>query len=115
MRKVVWCAISNAPKVTAHSLAAEACISLHASLKLKANLDSSAKTRQFVNLCLQIKSEMQVAFLTEFYQTVRDKCFEKCITKPSSALSSSEQQCLARCADRYAEVSAGGSCQTAAL
>ncbi|EFN53046.1 hypothetical protein CHLNCDRAFT_137287 [Chlorella variabilis] len=46
---------------------------------------------------------MQVAFLSEFYQTVRDKCFDKCVTKPSSSLSSSEQQCLARCCDRYAE------------
>ncbi len=36
---------------------------------------------------------------------MRDKCFDKCITKPSSSLSSSEQQCLARCCDRYAEVS----------
>ena len=40
----------------------------------------------------------------EFYSTVRDKCWEKCITKPSSSLSSSEQTCLARCCDRYAEV-----------
>jgi import inner membrane translocase subunit TIM13 len=36
-------------------------------------------------------------------QTVRDKCFDKCVTKPSNSLSSSEQQCLARCCDRYAE------------
>ncbi|KAL4425036.1 hypothetical protein ABPG77_001814 [Micractinium sp. CCAP 211/92] len=50
-----------------------------------------------------VQHEMQVAFLQEFYQTVRDKCFDKCITKPSSSLSSSEQQCLARCCDRYAE------------
>ena len=40
-----------------------------------------------------------------YLQTVRDKCFEKCVTKPSSSLGSSEQQCLARCCDRYAEVS----------
>ena len=38
-------------------------------------------------------------------QTVRDTCFEKCVTKPSTSLSSSEQQCLARCTDRYGEVS----------
>ena len=37
-------------------------------------------------------------------QTVRDKCFDKCITKPSSSLGSGEQQCLARCSDRYTEV-----------
>lgn len=31
---------------------------------------------------------------------------EKCVTKPSTSLGSSEQQCLARCADRYSEVGA---------
>ncbi|KAI3424729.1 hypothetical protein D9Q98_008118 [Chlorella vulgaris] len=50
-----------------------------------------------------VQQEMSIAFLQEFYQTVRDKCFDKCVTKPSSSLSSSEQQCLARCCDRYAE------------
>ena len=81
---------------------------------------------------LQVQSELSMAYLQEFYsvsdrlndlpcncsdmcrttselipalQTVRDKCFEKCVTKPSSSLGSSEQQCLARCCDRYAEVS----------
>ena len=34
-------------------------------------------------------------------QTVRDKCFHACVTKPSSSLSSSEQTCLSRCSDRY--------------
>ena len=34
-------------------------------------------------------------------QTVRDKCFEKCVTKPSSSL---DHSCLSRCADRYGEV-----------
>jgi mitochondrial import inner membrane translocase subunit TIM13 len=51
----------------------------------------------------QIKQEMTVAYLQEFYQTVRDKCFKACVTKPSSSLSSSEQQCMAKCCDRYAE------------
>ncbi|CAL5228860.1 g12070 [Coccomyxa viridis] len=51
----------------------------------------------------QVQSELSMAYLQEFYTTVRDKCFEKCVTKPSSSLGSSEQQCLARCCDRYAE------------
>lgn len=42
-------------------------------------------------------------FFFFFLQTVRDKCFEKCVTKPSSSLSGSEQQCLSRCSDRYGE------------
>jgi hypothetical protein len=36
-------------------------------------------------------------------QTVRDKCFAKCITKPSNSLSSGEQTCLSRCCDRYSD------------
>lgn len=57
----------------------------------------------FAFLYLQIKQEMNVAFVQEFYQTVRDKCFKACVTRPGSSLSSSEQQCLARCCDRYHE------------
>ncbi|KAK9807251.1 hypothetical protein WJX73_003197 [Symbiochloris irregularis] len=51
----------------------------------------------------QVQSLRSQEALQEFFQTVRDKCFEKCVTKPSSSLGSSEQQCLARCCDRYAE------------
>ena len=36
-------------------------------------------------------------------QTVRDKCFQKCVVKPSTALSSGEQTCLSRCCDRYSD------------
>ena len=46
-------------------------------------------------------------------QTVRDKCFDKCVTKPSTSLGSSEQQCIARCADRYSEVGAVLLCPSA--
>lgn len=49
----------------------------------------------------QVHSEMSMLYLQEYYTTIRDKCFEKCITKPSTSLSSSEQQCLVRCCDRY--------------
>lgn len=52
---------------------------------------------------LQIQQEMNTAFVQEFYQTVRDTCFKACVTKPGTSLSSSEQQCLARCCDRYNE------------
>ena len=54
----------------------------------------------------QVSSMRSQEVMQEFFTTVRDKCFDKCVTKPSSSLSSSEQQCLARCCDRYAEVRA---------
>jgi len=36
-------------------------------------------------------------------QTVGNKCFEKCVTKPGSSLSGSESSCISRCVDRYIE------------
>ena len=37
-------------------------------------------------------------------QTVHEKCFDKCVTRPGTSLSGSEQGCMSRCFDRYAEV-----------
>jgi len=41
--------------------------------------------------------------LQELIQTVVDKCFVKCITKPSSSLTGGESTCLAKCMDRFLE------------
>ncbi|KAG7017060.1 Mitochondrial import inner membrane translocase subunit TIM13, partial [Cucurbita argyrosperma subsp. argyrosperma] len=38
-----------------------------------------------------------------FSQTLRVKCFDKCITKPGSSLSGSESSCISRCMERYIE------------
>ena len=38
-----------------------------------------------------------------FVQTIRGKCFEKCITKPGSSLSGGESSCISRCVERYIE------------
>ncbi|CAE6377003.1 unnamed protein product [Rhizoctonia solani] len=34
---------------------------------------------------------------------INEKCFAKCVTKPSTSLGSSEETCLSRCMDRYME------------
>ena len=36
-------------------------------------------------------------------QNVRDACFDKCVTRPGSSMSSGEMSCLARCCDRYVD------------
>ncbi|KAG8382579.1 hypothetical protein BUALT_Bualt05G0092300 [Buddleja alternifolia] len=36
-------------------------------------------------------------------ETVRGKCFDKCITKPGSSLSGGESSCISRCVERYIE------------
>ncbi|KAG2451930.1 hypothetical protein CHLRE_16g650800v5 [Chlamydomonas reinhardtii] len=49
----------------------------------------------------QVKSQLQMQMVQEFYQTVRDKCFKACLSNPGSSLSSNDQKCLNRCMDRY--------------
>merc|ERR1712216_429467 len=51
----------------------------------------------------QVQSELANAYAQEFFTTVREKCFAKCIPKPGTSLSSGEQTCIARCTDRYVD------------
>lgn len=50
-----------------------------------------------------IRGEMALANAQELMSKVNEKCFQKCITKPGTSLSSSEETCLSRCMDRYLE------------
>ena len=38
-----------------------------------------------------------------FFVTVREKCFDKCIEKPSGSMSSGEERCLSHCLGRYVD------------
>jgi len=51
----------------------------------------------------QVQSELANAYAQEFFTTVREKCFAKCIVKPGSSLSSGEATCISRCTDRYVD------------
>ncbi|XP_076922996.1 mitochondrial import inner membrane translocase subunit Tim13-like [Bidens hawaiensis] len=51
----------------------------------------------------QLKVQLAQAYAEEFLETVRGKCFDKCITKPGSSLSGGESSCISRCVDRYIE------------
>lgn len=51
----------------------------------------------------QIKAQLAQAYAQEFLETVGNKCFAKCVTKPGSSLSGSESSCISRCVDRYIE------------
>jgi len=50
-----------------------------------------------------LRSELALANAQQLINTTNEKCYAKCVTKPSSSLSSSEETCLARCLDRYME------------
>ncbi|CAD5170673.1 unnamed protein product [Musa acuminata subsp. malaccensis] len=51
----------------------------------------------------QLKSQLAQAYAEEFFETVRSKCFVRCIAKPGTSLSGSESSCISRCVDRYIE------------
>ncbi|KAF9790264.1 Tim10/DDP family zinc finger-domain-containing protein [Thelephora terrestris] len=53
-----------------------------------------------------LRSELALANAQQLINTTNEKCFAKCVTKPSSSLSGSEETCLARCLDRYMEACA---------
>ncbi|KAF8240679.1 hypothetical protein L208DRAFT_1384103 [Tricholoma matsutake] len=50
-----------------------------------------------------VRQEIALANAQELMNKASDRCFLKCVTKPGSSLSSSEQTCLSRCMDRYME------------
>lgn len=51
----------------------------------------------------QVQAQLAQAYMEELVETLRGKCFDKCIAKPGSGLSSGESSCVSRCVDRYME------------
>ncbi|KMZ59186.1 Mitochondrial import inner membrane translocase subunit Tim13 [Zostera marina] len=49
----------------------------------------------------QLKTQLAQAYAEEFLETVRGKCFTKCISKPGSSLSGSESSCVSRVLDDW--------------
>lgn len=44
---------------------------------------------------------MQQQALQELTQNLQEKCFDKCLTRPTGKLDSKQQNCLALCINRY--------------
>ena len=62
--------------------------------------DMASRKEAFMNT---IRNELALSNAQELLNKTNEKCYAKCITKPGSSLSSSEEICLARCMDRYME------------
>ncbi|KAL5526039.1 TIM13 [Sanghuangporus baumii] len=65
-----------------------------------ANPDMQARKEKFMT---QVRNELALSGAQELINKINEKCFAKCITKPSTSLSGSEETCLSRCMDRYME------------
>ena len=51
--------------------------------------------QQANELLARVRSEVQQQTLQELFTKISERCFDVCITRPSSKLSSGEQKCLA--------------------
>eukprot|EP00938_MAST-03A_sp_MAST-3A-sp1_P006687 g6687.t1 len=49
----------------------------------------------------QMRQQVSIQALTNMVNTMTQKCFEKCVTKPGDSLSSREQRCLDACVKNY--------------
>ncbi|CAM0944770.1 unnamed protein product [Alopecurus aequalis] len=66
-------------------------------------MSSSGSPPNTEALMEQIKVQLAQAYAQELLETVGNKCFAKCVTKPGTNLSGSESSCISRCVDRYME------------
>ncbi|KAF8349009.1 Tim10/DDP family zinc finger-domain-containing protein [Amanita rubescens] len=69
----------------------------------KPSSPSSDVTAAKESIMNSIRAELSLVGAKELMNKSTEKCFAKCVTKPGSSLSSSEQTCLDRCIDRYFE------------
>ncbi|KAI9334482.1 Tim10/DDP family zinc finger-domain-containing protein [Zopfochytrium polystomum] len=51
----------------------------------------------------RIRSELALANYQDLLQRINTKCFTKCLAKPGTALTASEETCIAKCAGMYIE------------
>ncbi|KAI1457691.1 Tim10/DDP family zinc finger-domain-containing protein [Annulohypoxylon moriforme] len=49
----------------------------------------------------QIKEQTDMENTKMLVEKINDQCFERCILKPGSSFSSSEQTCTSQCVDKY--------------
>jgi len=46
---------------------------------------------------------MATSHMQELLTTLSDKCFTKCVAKPSNKLDRNEENCISNCVDRFVE------------
>merc|ERR1711865_429495 len=67
-------------------------------------MGSDASMNDSVNVD-QVKAQLQQQVAAQIMErkieTINETCFAKCVTTPSTRLSTSEQRCLSQCFDRY--------------
>ncbi|KAI1768836.1 Tim10/DDP family zinc finger-domain-containing protein [Hypoxylon sp. FL1150] len=49
----------------------------------------------------EVKTQYAVENARQLIEKVNEHCFEKCVPKPGSSLSNSEQTCFTQCMEKY--------------
>ncbi|KAI1074378.1 mitochondrial import inner membrane translocase subunit TIM13 [Whalleya microplaca] len=49
----------------------------------------------------QVRTQYNIDNAKQLIEKVNEHCFEKCVPKPSSGLSSGESTCFTQCMDKY--------------
>lgn len=62
-----------------------------------------SSAQSLINVRLPPTCQLLHVKLTVQAQSMNEKCYAKCITKPAGSLSSSDEGCLSKCMDRYLE------------
>ncbi|KAH8909873.1 hypothetical protein BR93DRAFT_965944 [Coniochaeta sp. PMI_546] len=62
-------------------------------------MSSSESVKQA--LIKQILLESNTANARQLIEKMNENCFEKCVPKPGSSISSSEQTCITQCTEKY--------------
>lgn len=52
----------------------------------------------------RVRTELQAQQIDDLVKKLTDKSFAKCVHKPGTSLTSSEQHCIAKAMDRYLDV-----------
>lgn len=68
-------------------------------------MDPEPDQKQVAELQNFMETEQQKAVIQAAIAKLTETCFDKCVTKPSSKLDSSEANCVANCAGRFLDSS----------
>ncbi|WWD20321.1 mitochondrial import inner membrane translocase subunit TIM13 [Kwoniella shandongensis] len=62
---------------------------------------SSDMTARKDQMKQQIQQELAIANAQQLINKINENCFAKCVTKPSTSLTSSQESCLSQCMTLY--------------
>ena len=60
---------------------------------------AAMEDKQIDNAKMQVQGQLAAQYIQDVMQKITDKCFTRCVVKPSTRLDDSEKMCTAKCMD----------------